>query len=233
MPILKFVFACILLIASVFAASALSQESTSKKSADSANRQFLEKGTEFLEKGIELSEQGKYFAAIENYVKALKLDPQNSLIYYNRGVALANLNRYEAAIADFTMAIKLNPSFVEAYKNRGLVQTQSNRHLEKAVADYDMAIQLAPKDPASYLGKALALSRLDKNAAAIIALDQATELNPELAIAYFVKASIYIDLNEQELAISNYEKAANLYQAQNNESGYKNSLEAISEIRFK
>ncbi|AFY73461.1 tetratricopeptide repeat protein [Synechococcus sp. PCC 7502] len=190
---------------------------------------------EYILKGTELTDRGKYFDAILEYTKAIDQDPQNPLLYYDRGVALSHLHKYEAAIADYTQAIKLKSNFVEAYKNRGLVyaQSQSYQELKQAVIDYDQAIKLAPQDATSYLGKGLALFRQGKNDAAIMAVTQANEINPELAIAYFLRASIYIELGNRELALSNYQKAATLYEQQGNQSGYDKSLEAIAELDLK
>jgi tetratricopeptide (TPR) repeat protein len=162
----------------------------------------------------------------------LAQDPRNPLLYYDRAVALSYLQKYNAAIADYTIAITLKPDFIEAYKNRGLVRTQSNRELDEAVADYAQAIKLAPRDAGGYLGKGLALSRVGKNSEAIVFLSQAIEIKPTLAIAYFVRASIYIDLDERQLALRDYQTAAKLYQKQDNQAGYKNTLEAIAEFKL-
>jgi tetratricopeptide (TPR) repeat protein len=186
----------------------------------------------YLQRGIELSEEGKYFPAIENYTQAIAQDPTNPLLYYDRAVALSYLQKYEAAISDYTMAITLKPNFIEAYKNRGLVRTQSNRQLDEAVADYAEAIKLAPKDAASYLGKGIALSRVGKNSEAITVLSQAIDIKPTLAIAYFVRASIYIDIDERQLALRDYQTAAGIYQKQNNQVGYKNTLGVIAEFNL-
>jgi tetratricopeptide (TPR) repeat protein len=78
----------------------------------------------------------------------------------------------------------------------------------------------------------LALSLQGKNTEAISALNLATKKNPELAIAYFVRASIYIDLGDRASALTNYQKAARLYQKQGNQSGYKNTMEAIAEFKL-
>lgn len=184
-----------------------------------------------LEQGIQQSEKGNYRAAINDYTLAIATDPNNALTYYNRGVALTQLHKPEAAIADYTNAIRLKPDFVAAYKNRGLVHIQSHQHLTEAVADYNQAIRLNPKDAASYLGKGLALSLQGQQRASVESLTQAIKLNPELAIAHFTLASVYVDVGDRSTALTHYQKAASLYQQQKNQMGYQNTLGAISELK--
>jgi tetratricopeptide (TPR) repeat protein len=184
-----------------------------------------------LEKGIQNSEEGKYRAAIENYARAIAQDPKNPLAYYNRGIALTYLHKYQAAIADYTRAIELKPDFAEAYKNRGLVHIQSHQHLKEAVTDYDKAIKLNPSNASSYVGKGLALTLIGKRKEAIEPLTEAIKLKPDLAIAYFVRGSVALDLVDRATALTNYQKAADLYKQQGNESAYSNTLRAIEEIK--
>lgn len=182
-----------------------------------------------LERGIQYSEKGNYFAAVEAYTQAIKRDRTNPLTYYNRGVALTNLHKYEAAIADYTNAIRLKPDFVAAYKNRGLVHVESHKHLKEAVADYNQALKLSPNDAASYLGKGLALSLEGKRQEAITSLTQAINLKPELAIAYFTRATVYHDLGAKA-ALDDYQKAATLYQQQGDETSYQKTIGTINEL---
>jgi tetratricopeptide (TPR) repeat protein len=58
-----------------------------------------------------LSELGKnnYEEAINNFTKAIELDPKDASVYNNRGNAYANLNKYEEALNDYNKAIELDP----------------------------------------------------------------------------------------------------------------------------
>ncbi len=69
-------------------------------------------------------------AAIADFDKAIELNPEDAMAYYNRGTAYAGLEQFDAAIADFDKAIELNPDFVEAYHNRAL--SVGKREAEKA-----------------------------------------------------------------------------------------------------
>ena len=60
-----------------------------------------------------------YQLAIDNYTKAIKIDPDYVKAYYNRGLAYKELENYKNAIADYTRAIKIDPDFANAYDGRG------------------------------------------------------------------------------------------------------------------
>lgn len=62
---------------------------------------------------------GKYDLAIQDYTKALDVDPANSFAYYNRGITKDRMGDFEGAVADFSSAISLDPGNADFYHNRG------------------------------------------------------------------------------------------------------------------
>jgi tetratricopeptide (TPR) repeat protein len=58
---------------------------------------------------------GKFEAAIEDFTKAIKLNPNVADYYYNRGIAYGKLEQYEKALADINKAMELYPND-ERYK---------------------------------------------------------------------------------------------------------------------
>ncbi len=57
--------------------------------------------------------------AIQDYTKAIELNPNYNDAYYNRGSAKYEIEDYRGAIEDYNKAIKLNPNSDKAYYNRG------------------------------------------------------------------------------------------------------------------
>ena len=51
---------------------------------------------------------------IEEYSKAIALDPQDAVAYYNRGIAYYDKGDLDRAIADYDQAIALDPQDVAA-----------------------------------------------------------------------------------------------------------------------
>ena len=72
---------------------------------------------------------------------AIRLNPQNAYLYYNRGNLHAQRLDYARAIDDYTHAIEKDAALGEAYFNRGLAKIYTN-HLEEGIADLSKAGEL-------------------------------------------------------------------------------------------
>ena len=80
---------------------------------------------------------------IEDYTKAIELNPDDAEAYHNRGAAYYDLGNLELAIKDYTKAIELDPDFARTYINRGLAYRLSG-NLDKAIKDYERYLELFP-----------------------------------------------------------------------------------------
>lgn len=65
-----------------------------------------------------------YDKAIEDYNKALSINPNFADAYNQRGIVYFAKQDYKKAIDDFNKAINLNPNFAEAYYNLGNLKYQ-------------------------------------------------------------------------------------------------------------
>ncbi|WP_052672524.1 tetratricopeptide repeat protein [Aliterella atlantica] len=103
--------------------------------------------------------------AIEDFNRAIKLNPQNATAYANRGVIRAdNFKDNKGAIEDFNQSIKLNPENPDTYRRRGIV-----RYLLKdkkgAVEDLQQAAKLyqSQNDTQSYQRTQEIIKKLQEN----------------------------------------------------------------------
>jgi tetratricopeptide (TPR) repeat protein len=78
-----------------------------------------------------------YKGAIEDFTKAIKVNPKNPKSYYNRGKAKKEAKDYNGAIEDFTTAIKLKPQYKNAYMQRSETYSLMGN---KAKANSDMQV---------------------------------------------------------------------------------------------
>jgi hypothetical protein len=69
------------------------------------------------ETGKILLSEGQPAAALQEFGRALALDPLNARNFNNRGVALDALGQTEAARQDFERALRIDPSLIEASQN--------------------------------------------------------------------------------------------------------------------
>ena len=85
---------------------------------------------------------GDYSGAIEDCSKAIELNPENAIAYYNRGGAKLRQENYRGAIEDYSKVIELNPEFVIAYYNRGNARYALEDY-RGAIGDYTKALVLS------------------------------------------------------------------------------------------
>jgi TolA-binding protein len=85
-------------------------------------------------RGLAFIQNKQFDTAIQEFTKAINLEPKNGMAYYNRGWIFYSKGEYERAIQDFNAAIAINPNNSDSYYNRGLCY---NMKLQKDKAKYD------------------------------------------------------------------------------------------------
>ncbi len=105
---------------------------------------------DFIEQGRERLYRGEHERAIEEFSRAIQLNPNDALAYHERGYTYSQLRKYERAIQDFTQAIQLDPFDASAYNYRGQVYSRL-RDYEKAIRDFTQAIVESPADSYDHL----------------------------------------------------------------------------------
>ncbi|MFV7233961.1 tetratricopeptide repeat protein [Flavobacterium sp. ZB4R12] len=82
-----------------------------------------------------------YQSAIEDYTKAIEVDPNYGEAYYRRGFVMHSLKHYLGAITDYSKAIEIYPNYASAYYYRGNAK-RSLQDYRGAIQDYTKAIKL-------------------------------------------------------------------------------------------
>jgi tetratricopeptide (TPR) repeat protein len=176
----------------------------------------------------EKSETGDYPGAINDYNRALAIDPKFLEIYFRRGIARSLNQDWSGAEADYTRAISIDAEHPETYLHRGSMRNiQSN--WQGAKIDFNTAIYLNPNIAAAYLGRGFALCELNDCQRGLKDYDRAIALAPNSAEAYQRRAHAYHRLGNNRSAIANYVTAAELYQRQGKDSEY---LQTVAKIKL-
>lgn len=103
----------------------------------------------FRYRGQMYEKKKRYDQAIQDYTKALKLNPRDIWCYNRRGVVYKKKGQYNRAVEDYTRAIKLDSNSAVLYNNRGNAYKKMG-HYSRAIRDYSRAIKLDPNDAAFY-----------------------------------------------------------------------------------
>jgi tetratricopeptide (TPR) repeat protein len=100
----------------------------------------------YYNRGLSYRDMRQYRRAIEDFDKAVELDPNFAAdVYRNRGFSYSGLGQHERAIEDFDKVVELAPNNARAYNNRGFSYSELGQH-ERAIEDYDTAIELDPNE---------------------------------------------------------------------------------------
>jgi protein O-mannosyl-transferase len=85
-------------------------------------------------------EYGDIKGALTELDRAIKLDPNFAMAYYNRGILKNDkFNDFNGAISDYTNALRVNPNYVQAQFNRAISYKALSKFGE-AIADYNVVI---------------------------------------------------------------------------------------------
>lgn len=152
---------------------------------------------EYAAIGIQCLEREDYDRAIENFTRAIRLNPYYSEAYNNRGIAHTAKGNYEKAFEDYNRAVELNSDFFYAFINRGKLYSDKGEHLW-AIEDYDRAIRINSENPVAFYNRANAYASLRKFSEAISDYTRAIELNPEYELAYNNRSLAYAEIGEDE-----------------------------------
>ncbi|CAA6829418.1 MAG: Tetratricopeptide (TPR) repeat protein [uncultured Aureispira sp.] len=84
--------------------------------------------------------------AIQNYSKAIELEPNRGTSYFNRGVTYSILRIHDKAISDYTKTLQFAPEQApRTHMNRG-ISYAAMRQNQKAIADFQQVLRYNPKD---------------------------------------------------------------------------------------
>ena len=124
----------------------------------------------------------KLKSEIQEYDKAICLDPEQSSAYADRGHAKMQLKDFSGAIKDYDEALRLHPSDL-VYRARGDAKC-ALKEFASAIQDYSEAIRLYPTYATLYYQRGSAKAELKDFKGAITDFDEAIHLYPKFGTAY-------------------------------------------------
>lgn len=116
-------------------------------------KQFLAKNPDNADahyyNGLGTGMSGNAGGAIEDFNKAIRLNPKHAKAWSNKGLALFRLYQNVEARQCFEKAIEIDPKYARAYHNRGTLNF-TERKKNEACMDWKMALDLGFKDKNRY-----------------------------------------------------------------------------------
>ncbi len=163
----------------------------------------------WLEKATSLARLGYHQKAVEDFDRALEIDPRNVRALVNRGEACRLLEAYDDALESFNRALELGREDARILGHRGQVYVALERYSE-GLADLNRALELAPNETWVLAERANALRGLGRYEDAIADLNRVLRLDPGNVWALAVRGDIYWQTKRYETARVDFHRALDI-----------------------
>jgi tetratricopeptide (TPR) repeat protein len=101
--------------------------------------------TAFNNRGVAYKFKGEYDRALEDYDRAILLNPSFANAYNNRGVIYRLKGEYDRAIKDYDEAIWLDSNVPASFYNRGIAYSEKQDY-DHALGDFDVVLRFNAKN---------------------------------------------------------------------------------------
>jgi len=164
---------------------------------------------QYLQDGKAFAAKGEFQKAIAEFDQAIKVEPGNGVLYFNRALAREKLGQVDEAIRDYDGVVLLRVSPREAYFNRGTLLL-GKKEYKAAINDFDAAISLDPKYDVALYNRGLAHYNLKNYFAAQADFNNLIKLQPKHANAYLMRSYVYCAQGLRRSAIKDQQVAVQL-----------------------
>ncbi|MFO7168452.1 MAG: tetratricopeptide repeat protein [Chloroflexota bacterium] len=144
---------------------------------------------------------GNRTLALEDYTRAITIDPAHARAYLGRALVAFAQREYELAIADYDRYLALEPEGAAGYYNRALAHL-ARGDAPAALADYDRYLALQPLDADGFLGRGRVYAALGDLQHALDDFDRALQLQPEHAPALYERGAARLQAGQHEGAVA-------------------------------
>jgi tetratricopeptide (TPR) repeat protein len=157
----------------------------------------------FIGLGDELGQDDSYYQkAVEDCNRAIALEPENPLAYFERGVAERMMGSLDEALRSLTESIQLNPGNTEAYLRRGIVWFRQG-DFRLALSDFESAIGFN-RDPRASFWAGLSHAMLGDYRAAIDQYSEALSGRTRFPLASLNRGIAYLKLGRYRRALEDF-----------------------------
>ncbi len=159
-------------------------------------------------RGTGYMDQYNFEKAVEEFKKALSIDPDFAIARVNLGIAYYNLREYENALKELKKGLRLKPGQPNALFVLGLVYKATNR-IDDAISKFSQVLKLDPEDVATNYNLGLLYARKRDYPMAISFFRKALEVEPYNLSASYNLAIALVQagkLKEGEKAMATYQR---------------------------
>jgi serine/threonine protein kinase/tetratricopeptide (TPR) repeat protein len=158
--------------------------------------------------GMVYNATGQYEQAIDQFQRALKLDPNNDDVYRGLAFAYEHVKRFDEAESIYRRAIAMRPQYASGYNWLGRFLHERGRYAE-AIEVFRQSTELAPDSFRGYYNLGGAYTSAGKYNDAVAPLEKSISIRPTLG-AFANLGTVYFYLGKYPQAAEAYEKAVQL-----------------------
>lgn len=163
----------------------------------------------YFNRANEYARRNQLVAALEDYSRAIGLNPDFAEAYLKRGEIYLDSQDLQRALIDFNLALKMAPGNATAYFNRSRTWIELDRP-QLAIDDLSASIELNPGYVAAYNNRGNLYARLQKFKQALSDYNRVLELDPAHPETYNNRANIQATLQNYEEALADYTRSLEL-----------------------
>jgi len=161
----------------------------------------------YFDRGFTKELMNDFEGAIADFSLQISIDSSSTDSYFLRGMVKERIGDTLGAIADYSKVIGLEYDNADAhfFKGRGFA-TYDN--WKAALNEYSIAITINPEHGLAYAYRAWVLIEMGNKKAALKDLEWSEKYEPNLALCFILKAVLFAEDNEFNLAFSAIEHAS-------------------------
>jgi Tfp pilus assembly protein PilF len=160
----------------------------------------------YYNRGKAFEDDKNYRKALDDYEKAIELNPGFPDSFINRGTVLETIGSHHQAIESYNEAIKIDLRAEDAYYNRGISYGSLGQY-QKAIQDFTTAIALNSEYTIAYHNRGVSWGITGDYKRSISDLTMAIRLNPQYGEAYYNRGITYKGMKNYQQAVQNFSMA--------------------------
>lgn len=135
--------------------------------------------------------------AVEQFKKALDMEPDSARERVNYGLALLHAGKTEEGIAELVKAQKQDPKIPHTWFNLGIAYKKDAKY-DEAIVEFQGMEKLVPDEPVTHYNLGVLYKLTNKPDDALKEFELSSKLNPRLAGPHFQLYNAYRTLNRTE-----------------------------------
>lgn len=165
----------------------------------------------YTNRGIAYTNLGQWENALNDFNKALSIDPKSAGIYSDRGFVYGMMGQPEDAIADFNKNLAFDPENAKALENRGIAYGNTGQY-DKAVTDLIKTLEIEPKSIRAYVSLGLIYMQQKNFDKAIDISLKGLKIEANVPELYTNLGNCYLEKGEYDHAIDKYQGSLSINQ---------------------